>query len=359
MFIVATCKQKKNVAGHVELKHGDNEVYIEISDDLLGFNESVLATLAHEITHKYLHINNIEFVNEYENEVLTDITAVFLGLGKLMLNGCECKQVRKEKSINGTQTTTETKEVGYLKREQLAFVYRLICAMRKIKPRDYEYNLSAASINSLRDCERIYSDYFNLSYHETDAREKSLAYLRSSIFESQRVLSSIDKNLLYVQTVYMKSAELLLEDAHKKFNRLFLEAEKKAAKDELDPCLKFLSAKVFNDEIRQSAVDISVNASNASKYHYDTAKLAQYIQSQNYFQKPESDMFSVVTCRNDGTKLKLPNNKSNFIAKCPKCQYQFVVDTTDALFIVGKKNSSIDKLKLFLKNKLSPKLRKF
>ena len=138
-FIIATTKQKKNVGGHIELNNEKN-VFIELSPDTLKFPESILASLSHEITHKYLHIHNLKFDNTYENEVLTDIAAVFLGIGKLILNGCECKRTYEEYASGGTKVITETIKTGYLSREQIAFVYLLTCSMRKISSDTYESN---------------------------------------------------------------------------------------------------------------------------------------------------------------------------------------------------------------------------
>jgi len=36
----------------------------------------------------------------------------------------------------------------------------------------------------------------------------------------------------------------------------------------------------------------------------------------------------MVTCWNDMIKLRLPRNKHNLTVKCPKCNYQFVADTS-------------------------------
>jgi hypothetical protein len=91
-FVVAVCKQEKGVGGNIELKHGESGVFIEISDAAEKFEEAVLATLAHEIAHKFLHIRGIDCESatddNHQYEVFTDLTAVFLGLGKIMLAGC-------------------------------------------------------------------------------------------------------------------------------------------------------------------------------------------------------------------------------------------------------------------------------
>jgi hypothetical protein len=334
IFIIATAKQKENVGGHIELNYGEKKVFVEISDNTLKFNDAILATLAHEITHKYLHINGISCginsIHKYENEVLTDIAAAFLGLGKLMLNGCECKNVRQESVPNGTKTITNTLKTGYLVRNQLAFAYRLICAMRKIPSSDYERGLSPDSIRSLRDCERDYGDYFDNRFHEPDAKKRSLEYLQSEISNIQSILFNIDKNLLYIQEACVKFVEIFLGKTHKELRVLFVDAQNIAADDnEYDPCLKFLKSKQFDLSIKNLVFEISKYSSESYQYQKSVTKLTNDMQTiGNLFPKPSSDMFTIVTCRNDGTKLRLPADKDHLIAQCPKCQYQFVADTS-------------------------------
>jgi len=43
--------------------------------------------LAHEIAHHYLRLNLVHPTAEDEAEMFTDLTAIYLGFGKLMLNG--------------------------------------------------------------------------------------------------------------------------------------------------------------------------------------------------------------------------------------------------------------------------------
>lgn len=149
--IVAIAAQKDGVGGHVSLNH-DREFYIEISRDTLAFREAALATLAHEVTHKYLYENGITCgtgpVKEYENEVLTDIAAVFLGLGKLLLNGCAARGP----ADTGYLFDESILNSGYLNRQQLAYVYCVVCAMHGITRRNAERNLCKEALAAVREC---------------------------------------------------------------------------------------------------------------------------------------------------------------------------------------------------------------
>lgn len=79
-----------NTGGYIKLNNNlDNKVYITISEDLRTQWEIQYAVLAHEICHKLLYIHNCYFpdMGDY-NESLTDIVTIYVGFGKLTLNGC-------------------------------------------------------------------------------------------------------------------------------------------------------------------------------------------------------------------------------------------------------------------------------
>ena len=94
---------RKHVAGSIELRKGQKEVIVDV-DPLLQDNPDGLRVVFHQIAHKVMHTHGISAGHgpsfEFENEVFTDITAVFMGLGKLMLNGCQTERVDKEAPIS-------------------------------------------------------------------------------------------------------------------------------------------------------------------------------------------------------------------------------------------------------------------
>jgi len=57
-FLITVSKKLTN-AGQIELKYLGNEVFVEISEDVQGFEDAVIATLSHELTHKYMQLNGI------------------------------------------------------------------------------------------------------------------------------------------------------------------------------------------------------------------------------------------------------------------------------------------------------------
>jgi hypothetical protein len=211
VFIVAKTKQKSNVGGYIELNNNENEVFIEISDNISKSQNAVLAVLAHEITHKYMQINASSCgtgpLLEYENEILTDITSIFLGFGKLMLNGCE---IVKE-TMNIDHYTRETIKIGYLNKKQIAFVYRLICAMRKIPKNDMLSGLSSEAISEISDCYCYEEDYFNQEFHNDKYRNELVESLINHIQTLQNELNQINRHLELIKTEYINKTETFLD----------------------------------------------------------------------------------------------------------------------------------------------------
>lgn len=134
IFIIGFSKQDDGIGGHIELQDDSKDVFVEISPEMREFPQSILATLGHEITHKYLHTHRLyksyDKQDELDNEVLTDIAAVYLGLGKLMMNGCEVQKSSMVYRGNGFETITQTFQSGYLTRNQFSVVYKLVTSMR-------------------------------------------------------------------------------------------------------------------------------------------------------------------------------------------------------------------------------------
>ena len=140
-------------AGGIELRASFGDVcFIRLAKTIRQSANAVHATLAHEITHKYLQVNrvpsNSDLRHGFVDEILTDIASVWLGLGKLVLNGCESDSVHTDWS--GTRTAMTHQHVGYLTRIQFALVYLLVSANSGLSEQTYENGLGADALTALR-----------------------------------------------------------------------------------------------------------------------------------------------------------------------------------------------------------------
>lgn len=107
-------KMEPEVAG--QIKGLSQMHHIQIPFFYVGKKYEVGGILAHEMTHALLYSKGISLEDQNENEVFTDLAAIFIGLGKLLLNGYVC----------------EGYVLGYLSPELIAYCHEKVSASRSI-----------------------------------------------------------------------------------------------------------------------------------------------------------------------------------------------------------------------------------
>jgi hypothetical protein len=112
------------VAG--QIKNAIYLPYIQIPFFYVGKKYALGSILAHEVTHSFLYSGGVSLEDPKENELLTDLTAVFVGLGKLMLNGY----------------SDERGGLGYLSADLIAYSLRKCCSLCAIDMATTTQNLT-------------------------------------------------------------------------------------------------------------------------------------------------------------------------------------------------------------------------
>jgi len=334
-FIIATAKQKEKVGGHIDLSTGGREVFVEVDSDMMKFPDAIAATLCHEICHKWLQVNGIRSPIEIEidNEILTDITSVFLGFGKIMLNGCRTTNVRHETTSNGTRTITETMTAGYLDRDQLAFVYRLVCAMRSITSSDFMQGLNAEAAYAVQRCDSSYGHHYDPRFHRMEATQGTVTGFESRVVEVQRTMADLDKHVTYIKKCFCETIDGFLIAGHRKLESLRQKAVAMTQHAELDPALCFLRAIQADFEVNRLSDEVHSVLQEAEGFlQHARAVGRQLSRNSERFPPPSPTMFNIVTCPHDGTKLRLPENSGDLIVTCPKYKYRFAYSTATVSF---------------------------
>ena len=327
-FIVGTAKQTENVGGHIELTNAGAAVFIEVDPDSMRFPEVVDATLCHEICHKWLQVHGIASPLEVDNEILTDIATVFLGLGKIMLNGCKVIKVRHESLPSEKRTVTETKSVGYLDRDQLAIVYRVLCGMRKLSVPEYMQGLNEDAVEAVAACDSLYEDYKYHRFHMPETTQGSIGSFQNQIRDLQLYMADIDKHFAYVKKSFCDTLDRFIKAGHEKLDQLRRKAAEIAEEKQDDPALRYLTAIKKDFELTRMKNELNSTAEGSRVFLKHARAMGRYLwRNADYFPAPSAEMFNLITCPRDGTRLKFPENSGDLIATCPVCKYRFAYNT--------------------------------
>lgn len=317
-------------------------INIDLSDETSMKKEFILNILAHELTRLYLFNRGIatEDKSILDNELLIDIAAVYLGLGKLILNGHRNKN-------------TENKNSGpvCLNSHYIAFVYKTTCSMRNIPENVFNKNLNSLAKKYIAQTisHNELLPYFHYNFFDDNFTTRNLAKIKDILYSIQLLLSDLEKNLKNDKTRSSEEIEPFLVNAHQKlfmYSQLIMEYARE--KDLFTHNLKYL----YNMKIYQTLEEMLVCLDNV--FYYAKFYLNYLINIDNG-ENPNSGIDSqkgvrnidsicitsssgrskpnmcTVICRNDGTKLQSAVGKPPFIIKCSKCGYQFVASTDSSL----------------------------
>ena len=147
-FKIELCNDLKDVAGEIDLREHLGFTFIRIDRKFLDHFDTLVAVLAHELSHKFLHKHTIEFTETFANECLTDITSIYLGFGKYALNG----KCYKAENYSGT--------VGYLDHEMFAFVYDVVSFDLGLLEEQTIAELSGSAVNALQTAREKFHDLY-------------------------------------------------------------------------------------------------------------------------------------------------------------------------------------------------------
>ena len=85
---VHIAKLEDGVGGYIHLGDpAERAVHINIKESLTQSWKACVACLAHEVCHKVLQVHGLNFPNETMTEVYTDLTTIYLGFGRAILDG--------------------------------------------------------------------------------------------------------------------------------------------------------------------------------------------------------------------------------------------------------------------------------
>jgi hypothetical protein len=342
-FIVTVENLPDGQGGEIELKPGQTLVPISVSRDIAENHSALLATLAHEVSHQYLLVNDISLGegSRYirQNEILTDVTSVFLGFGKLMMNGCHHVEKWESRSGNTTYTHTSMTTTGYLKPEEFAFAYLTVCAIRGISLETCLPNLSDTAQKTLALCRKDFSTYLSFDGRDIAMADRIVDEKNGAITDAKFALAQIDiyyrelKRDLDAMSDWLKENHRILQS----FDSPRFAGQETQALTHLR-----LLRMIFNTKNHIRAVS-SASESKGRSMKQALVALRGIADGSSM----SMDERTSVCCHLCGQKISLPTNRTGSVI-CPGCKYEFVANTkpsgTVAEKKVGAKNQSVTSL---------------
>ncbi len=113
---------------------GNNITEIHLNKKYNYGKDHILAILAHEIAHHFLYIKSFSIDNEEENEKLTDVTAVYLGFGQILLKGYKSIKWISDEMFDGESESFKVNnyKIGYLSVDDIAYVVKKVKKIRVV-----------------------------------------------------------------------------------------------------------------------------------------------------------------------------------------------------------------------------------
>lgn len=246
-LLVCARTQEKDIGGKNE--KGQEMDYIEIDPSYTYNHNAACAVIAHEVMHSFLNDHLIRELNQEDNEILTDVATIYMGLGKIVIRGCQTEK-KETVFINYSPAERVTKtQCGYLDKKSYAFIYLVLCNLRKTPKEVQEKGLRAADCEVLAEVRRSrpYKKFLRRSkesyFKRTIRKQESIQHrlnerivlnhlkleeMQTKVKEYQQLLTSIEDNV--------KTQEKKISDYNKNI--------------EYNPIMVTLKSYYFADELK-------------------------------------------------------------------------------------------------------------
>lgn len=288
------------------------EVFIEISSDVIARSSDTLATIAHELTHQYLESNGFPATDGPEYELFTGTAAIFLGMGKLILNGSTA--------------------VGYLGFRNAALVYLLCCAMRRIPEDTYTLGLSKEIATVLSEVRKINSGILSERFFSNQIEAKLITKAEQTIRDAQTTAWQLAVVVTPLAEALRKTGEVAYCEIRDVWTHLNGLVSGKYQTLEHDACAVFLRTLEAESAARRN---IEALGAITQKYRSTISGLKRLTKSARsscpalQFQAENAPF--LINCLACGKGLRVPcMPKSATKLRCPQCQDSFSVGPTAA-----------------------------
>ena len=317
----------------------DHEVFaMELPAAALTAPDTALAAVTRQVARAYLINSNIAASSvdpERSSGSLADVTAVFLGMGKLIMNASPQLPARRQSPAS---TTAENEP---LPPDYLAFTHRLVCAMRGLDWAQHISGLNQTAIANLRKWDVFRDSVFSQSLRNVLTASASHRPLMDAIEDNHLALARFDQ----LQRSFAATVIAPLQKEMEIYHATCREGAEKLnirEQDTYDPCLLYINQlrrrmdlQRFADEL-QSQQDLIIR-----RLKVLTAGLSDLAARNLVHLKDAEENLRFTHCPFDGTPVSIENENHDIRVKCSRCGYAFLatpgIPAIDALRINADK----------------------
>ena len=329
LFHVVVGESATSSMSGVRLERDQDEFTIDLPRTSVVTPTRALGALSREVARAYLYKTNIRGGPQAAaagDPTLVDVTAVFLGLGKLLLNGCAGDGAPKgDRSVAGQSSKMKASGGCVLAPTYIAFAHRAACSMRGLDYEQHVTGLTPQALELLRAWDEHRDDLFSLSLRNVLTASATHRPLQEAVSDNQVVLSRFDQLLRHFEATVL--APLMQELAG--YHRQCKEAMERIAAPEpetYDPCMVYLNQVRRRMDLQRLADSLQEQQERVmQRLHVLVAGLHSLEQQQllrtDYL---KNGRFPQAMCPLDGTPVNLPEGSREAKVKCPTCGYEFL-----------------------------------
>lgn len=315
-------KTNLGVAGFTKNNLSIYEIEITVSQEYKGKSNACRAILAHEICHKVIFLNGIDFkfpVPQEYNEIYTDLCTIYIGLGKVVLDGY-------------IDSDTKNLKMGYLKVDMYRQTFNIIAITTN------KYTLSGTN-------DDINDPFLEeaLSIWGTPTEVK--ATLKKAFLKNESSLAEVNRNILLLKQI--------LNQVFTMHGNIFRKLSNEAT-----------DLGIFEESLKNKPITLF---SNVYESLFDHSEQEKFSLAQNEIYNlilaltdEYKDIsigalsYNELVCPNCGYSSKTNIENRDTIVKCPSCNIYFRFCNTHLNItqmrqqrskIIAEKNEETEKLK--------------
>ncbi len=300
---------------------GNEHFAMEVPVSALATPTTALAFITRQIARTYLIISNIAGGSVEPDRTagsMADVTAVFLGMGKLVLNSPATGHVPLPTNV---PLTIENQP---LSPDYLAFTHRLVCSMRGLDWNQHTSGMNTQAQILLRGWDSYRDSVFSQALRNVLTASASHRPLMDAVEDNHLALARFDQ----IQRAFTAT---VLEPLHLEMERYHLTCKEGMERlnareqDTYDPCLLYLNQLRRRMDLQRYADMLLVQQDHIiERLRVLTTGLSDLAARELVNVEHSGHAMDNVQCPFDGTPISLYDGNKDSRVKCPTCGYAFV-----------------------------------